>query len=316
MNRSEELMIRFSGGGRTILKPPRFEYHDPTTVGEVIALLAHYDGEAKLLAGGQSLMPVLNMRLARPAALIDLRRVEALAYIREEDGVLAIGAMTRHVDLERSALVAERQPLLTEAVKHIGHIQIRNRGTIGGSVAHADPAAELPALLVALDGTLVITGADGPRSVPAEEFFVMYFTTSIQDHELLTEVRIPVLPPRTGYAFEELARRHGDFALCGVACTLTLDQAGAVENCRLGLIGVGMTPVRPHSAEEYLRGKLPGTDLFKEASQLVSDGITPEADLHATAEYRQQLAKVLTARVLEKALVRARQRSGMGGAGA
>lgn len=297
------------------MKPPRFEYHDPTTMGEVLSLLEQYGGEAKLLAGGQSLMPVLNMRLARPAALIDLRRVEGLAYIREEEGLLAIGAMTRHVDLERSPLVAERQPLLTETVRQIGHIQIRNRGTIGGSVAHADPAAELPALLVALGATLVITGTDGIRAVSAADFFLMYFTTSIQEQEILTEVRIPVLPARTGYAFEELARRHGDFALCGVACTLTLAEAGAISDCRLGLTGVGMTPVRPHDAEEHLKGKQPGTELFAEASRIVSHGITPDADLHATAEYRQQLAQVLTARALELALQRARQRSSQGGAG-
>jgi CO/xanthine dehydrogenase FAD-binding subunit len=298
------------------MKPPRFEYHDPSTVHEVVSLLAQYGGEAKLLAGGQSLMPVLNMRLARPAALIDLRRVEGLSYIREEEGVLAIGAMTRHADVERSPLVAHRQPLLTEAVGQIGHIQIRNRGTIGGSVAHADPAAELPALLVALDATLVITGTDGVRTVQAEDFFLMYFTTSIQEQEILTEVRIPVLPARTGYAFQELARRHGDFALCGVACTLTLDQAETISDCRLGLTGVGMTPIRPREAEEYIKGKKPGAELFTEVGRMVADGIEPDGDLHASAEYRQQLAKVLTARALQQALDRARERSALGGVGA
>lgn len=286
------------------MKPPRFDYHDPTTVDEVLALLQRYGDDAKLLAGGQSLIPVLNMRLARPKALIDLNRVESLAYIKEEDGVLAIGAMTRHAAVEKSGLVARRQPLLTETMRHIGHIQIRNRGTIGGSIVHADPAAELPALLVALDGTLRIAGGDGVREVPAEEFFLMYFTTAVQAGELLVEVRIPVLPERTGFAFEELARRHGDFALAGVACTLTLADDGTIQDCRLGLTGVSMTPVRARDAEDLLKGQAPDPAVFAAAADAVRQAVMPDSDIHATAEYRQHLCGVLTERALARALER------------
>ncbi len=292
------------------MKPPQFAYADPTTVEEVLALLQEHGDDAKLLAGGQSLIPVLNMRLARPKVLIDLRRVEGLTYIREEDGHLCIGAMTRHVMVEKSELVRERQPLLTQTMHNIGHIQIRNRGTIGGSLVHADPSAELPAVMVALEATLVITGPDGVREVPAEEFFLMYFTTCVQAGELLTEVRVPVLPERTGYAFEELARRHGDFALAGVAATLTLAEDGTVADCRLGLTGVGMTPVRARDAEDLLKGKAPSPEGFAAAAQAVMGAVMPDTDVHGTAEYRQQLAGVLTERALTKALQRATSQGG------
>lgn len=294
------------------MKPAPFTYHDPTTIAEVIELLRQYGDEAKLLAGGQSLVPVLNMRLARPAVLIDLGRVAGLSYIREEDGFLAIGAMTRHADLERSELVARRQPLLAEAVAHVGHIQIRNRGTIGGSLAHADPSAELPAVLSALEGSVRAVGPAGEREVPAGELFLMYFTTSLQPDELLTEVRVPVLPPRTGYAFMELARRHGDFALAGVACTLTLDPDGAVADCRLGLTGVDLTPVRAREAEDLLKGQTPSAGRFADAAEAVRSAIMPEGDVHATAEYRRHLAGVLTERALARALERAIQEGGSG----
>jgi CO/xanthine dehydrogenase FAD-binding subunit len=294
------------------LKPPQFDYHDPTTVAEVLALLQQFGDEAKLLAGGQSLIPVLSMRLARPQVLIDLNKVEGLSYIREEDGVLAVGAMTRHATLEKSELVNRRQPLLRECMRHIGHTQIRNRGTIGGSLAHADPSAELPALMVALEGTLRITGPSGDREVAAEDLFLMYFTTCVQADELLTEVRIPFLPPRTGYAFEELARRHGDFALAGVACTLTLADNGTVADCRLGLTGVGMTPVRPRDAEDLLKGQLPSPEQFAAAAELVKGGIMPDSDIHASGEYRQHLAGVLTERALARSLSRCNGEEGEG----
>lgn len=287
------------------MKPPRFDYYDPATVEQVLALLQEHGDDAKLLAGGQSLIPVLNMRLARPKVLIDLSRVQGLSYLRAEGEHLAIGAMTRHVTVERSNLVRERQPLLTEAMRHIGHVQIRNRGTIGGSLVHADPAAELPAVMVALEATMRIAGPSGTRTVPAEEFFLMYFTTCVQAHELLTEVLVPVLPERTGCAFEELARRHGDFALAGVACTLTLASNGTVADCRLGLTGVGMTPVRARDAEEALKGEAPSARAFAGAAEMVRGGIFPDSDIHGSAEYRQQVAVVLVDRALHKALERA-----------
>lgn len=294
------------------MKPPQFEYYDPTSIAEVLALLREYGENAKLLAGGQSLMPVLNMRLARPEALIDLGRVGELAYIRQEGDVLAIGAMTRHSVVEKSELVATHQPLLTETMRHIGHIQIRNRGTIGGSLVHADPAAELPAVIVALDATMRVRGQDGTREVAAADFFRMYFTTCIQADELLLEVRVPVLPPRTGYAFAELARRHGDFALGAVACTLTLAPDGTVAGTRLGLVGVGMTPVRAAEAEDLLRGQVPTPALFAEAAAAVRQAVMPDGDVHASAEYRRHLAGVLTEQALGRALERA-QAAGGGG---
>jgi carbon-monoxide dehydrogenase medium subunit len=288
------------------MKPPRFAYHDPTTVEEVLDLLHLHGDEAKLLAGGQSLIPVLNMRLTSPKVLIDLGRIPMLAFIRAEAGFLVLGAMTRHATVERSALVAERQPLLAEAIRHVGHPQIRNRGTIGGSLAHADPAAELPAVLVALGGSVVVRGRNGQREIPAADFFQGLFTTAIQPGELLTEVRVPVLEERTGWAFVELARRHGDFALAGVACTLTLAPDGSIAGCRLALIGVGEGPVRPAAAESSLVGQAPTADSFAATAALVRAHVTPESDLHATAEYRRHLAGVLTERALGQALTRAR----------
>jgi len=295
------------------LKPPQFEYFDPTSVDEVLALLREYGEDAKLLAGGQSLMPVLNMRLARPKVLIDLGRVDGLAYIRREGEGLVIGAMTRHSAVARSPLVAQQQPLLQETMQHVGHIQIRNRGTVGGSLVHADPAAELPAVMVALDATMRIRGADAIRDVAAADFFVMYFTTCIRPDELLMEVRVPVLPLRTGYAFVELARRHGDFALGAVACTLTLSADGKVEGARLGLVGVGMTPVRAAQAEDLLRGRAPEPALFAQAADAVRQSVMPDGDVHASAEYRQHLAGVLTEQALGRALERARSAAGGGG---
>jgi len=286
------------------VKPPRFDYHDPQTVAEVLTLLHEHGEDAKLLAGGQSLIPVLNMRLAKPRVLIDLSRVAGLSYVRLEDEVLAIGAMTRHAALERSPLIGRYQPLLRDAERHIGHIQIRNRGTVGGSLAHADPAAELPAVMAALDATMRIAGPSGTRDVPAADFFLMYFTTCMQPDELLVEIRVPLMPDRSGHAFEELARRHGDFALAGVACLLTLAADGTVADSRLGLIGVGMTPVRAHAAEAVLKGRQPFPALLREAASVVRTEIMPEDDIHATGEYRKELAGILTERALVGALAR------------
>lgn len=292
------------------MKPPRFAYHDPTTIEEVLELLHLHGDEAKLLAGGQSLIPVLNMRLTSPKVLIDLGRIPSLAFIRAEADHLAIGAMTRHAAVERSALVAQRQPLLAEAIHQVGHQQIRNRGTIGGSLAHADPAAELPALLLALDGSLLLQGRQGARELPAAAFFQGLFTTATQPGELLTEVRIPMLPARTGWAFVELARRHGDFAIAGVACTLTLGSDGRIAQARLALTGVGEGPVRATPGEAVLLGETPTAALFAAAAAAVAESLAPESDIHATAEYRRHLAGHLTERALGQALVRAGQQEG------
>jgi carbon-monoxide dehydrogenase medium subunit len=292
------------------VKPAAFTYHNPSSLDEVVRLLATYGDEAKLLAGGQSLLPVLNMRLARPQVLIDLNRVEGLAYIREEEGWLAIGAMTRHAAVERSPQVARRQPLLAEAIGYVGHTPIRNRGTIGGSLAHADPAAELPAVLLALGGEVVAVGPRGQRRIPADDLFLLYFTTSLRPDELITEVRVPVLPPGAGWCFTELARRHGDFALAGVACTLQLDGEGRVADLRLALTGVAMTPIRAKGAEALLQGRTPGAAELAQAAEAVRAEIEPESDLHATAAYRRHLAGILAERALSRALERAQKGGG------
>lgn len=286
------------------MKPPRFEYHDPSTLAEALDLLEAYGGDAKVLAGGQSLVPALNMRLTAPKALVDLNRIPDLSYIRQEGGELAIGAMTRHAEVEHSPVVASAQPLLREAVRHVGHLAIRNRGTVGGSLAHADPAAELPAVWACLDGRFRIASRHGVREVGPEDFFLLYFTTSIQPHEVLVEVRLPVLPPGTGYAFVELARRHGDFALAGVACTVRLAGDGTVAGARIALTGVGPVPVRARQAEDLLRGERPDEKLLAAAGQKVREAVEPESDVHATSEYRRHLADVLTRRALRTAIER------------
>jgi CO/xanthine dehydrogenase FAD-binding subunit len=286
-------------------------------MGEVLALLREHGDAAKLLAGGQSLVPMLNMRLARPGVLIDLNRVAGLTGIRQEGDTLVIGAMTRHAEVERSELVARLQPLLTEAIAQVGHIQIRNRGTIGGSLVHADPSAELPAVLAALGGSVRVAGPAGVREVAAEDLFLMFFTTSLQPDEVLTEVRLPVLPARTGWAFEEVARRHGDFAIVGVAVTLTVaDQRATkaddlvITGCRIALTGVGMTPVRAAAAEALLVGRPPSQAMLAEAAAAFRAEIEPDTDIHATADFRRHLAGVLTERALGRALQRAAERGG------
>ena len=197
------------------MKPPRFDYHAPASIDDAVALLARYGGDAKVLAGGQSLMPMLNFRLARPAALVDVNRIAALAYVREDNGTVAFGAMTRQRTIEFSPVVARRLPLLLEATRWVGHLPIRSRGTIGGSIAHADPSAEYPAVLTALDGEVVAQGPRGRRTLKAEELFETYLTTRLAPDELLVEVRLPATPAGAGHAFEEFARRHGDFAIVG-----------------------------------------------------------------------------------------------------
>ena len=286
------------------MKPAPFEYFDPTTVDQAVALLREHD--AKLLAGGQSLVPLLNMRLARPAVIVDLNRVDSLDYIRRMNGHLAIGAMTRQRTIERSELVASAQPLLQAATRMIAHPQIRNRGTIGGSIAHADPAAEYPAVALALDAELVAVGPNGERAIRAEDLFVTYLTTALDPVEVLTEVRVPVLPERTGWSFQEMSRRHGDFALAGVAATLTLGSRGECAGARVALFGVAPTPVRARLVEEALAGEAPTDALFERAAQRASDGLDEVlSDVHATAEFRRHLAQVLTRRALTEAAARA-----------
>jgi len=294
------------------MKPPRFDYVLPRGVEEALSVLAQHGEEAKVLAGGQSLVPLLNFRLVRPAYLVDLNDVDGLGGVRVADGRLCIGAMTRQRAVETSALVRERCPLLAEAMPQIGHTQIRNRGTIGGSLAHGDPAAELPAVVAALGGELVLQSARGLRVLTPEQFFVGYLTTAAAPDELLVEVRLPVTPPRTGSAFLEVSRRHGDFALVGVAVTLTVDEAGVCIAGAIALTGVGPTPVVAREAARALVGVRPVPAAFEEAGRRVAAGVTPDGDLHASSEYRQHLAGVLTRRALARAAERTGDRGATG----
>jgi len=270
-----------------------------------VALLARYGGDAKPLAGGQSLVPLLNFRLARPAALIDLNRIPALSGIREVNGHVVFGAMTRQRAVEFSPIVAQRLPLLTEATRWVGHLPIRSRGTIGGSIAHADPSAEYPAVLTALGGTVIARGPRGERELASTELFETYLTTTLGPDELLTEVRLPVMPAGAGWAFEEFARRHGDFAIVGVAAALWRDSGRWAA--RLATAGVGPVPVRLRGAEEIIARDGVGEAVVTAAAARAAELVHPDGDLHASAAYRRNLTRVLTERALRKAIARANQ---------
>jgi len=285
------------------VKPPKFEYHAPSTLDEALALLARYNGDAKLLAGGQSLVPLLNFRLARPAALIDLNRITSLAYIREHDGHVRLGAMTRQRAIEFSPVVARRLPLLREATRWVGHLPIRSRGTIGGSIAHADPSAEYPAVLTALEGEVVARGPKGERTLSSGALFETYLTTTLAPDEILTEVRLPVMPEGAGWAFEDLARRHGDFAIVGVAAAVW--RSGGRVTARLATAGAGGTPRRLRAAEEIVERDGLGAAAIEAAGRRASELVEPDADIHASADYRRHLAGVLTERALKRAAERA-----------
>ncbi len=286
------------------MKPAAFDYVCPTSLADALETLRQRGDEAKCLAGGQSLVPLLNLRLSKPHTLVDLNRITELAYIRAHDGGLVIGALTRQRTVETLALVRERAPLLHEVTPLIGHPPIRSRGTLGGSLAHADPAAEYPAVVLALDGLITLRRVGGERVVPAREFFVSYLTTACEPTEVLTRVTLPLLPPRTGTAFMELTQRHGDFAVVGVAAAVTLDGAGAVSRARIVLCGVGPTPLRAARAEAALVGQGPTGALLAEAGRLAIDATDPADDLHGSAEYRREMTAVLTRRTLVRALER------------
>ncbi len=285
------------------MKPAPFRYLAVESAAEAAAVLGQYGYEAKLLAGGQSLVPLLNFRLARPAVLVDISRIQDCREIQIEGESLILGGLTRQREVELSALVREQCPLLSEAAPYIGHVAIRNRGTVGGSLAHADPAAELPALAVALEAEFVLQSQSGTRTVPAAEFFVSVLTTALQPGELLSQVRIPLSSTRSGHAFLEVARRHGDFALVGVVCLLTpaADRPEQIGSARLVLMGVGDVPVRVGAAETVLTGQIASREAFQEAAAAVLDEIEPAADLQASATYRRHLSGVLTYQALERA---------------
>ena len=283
------------------MKPPRFDYHAPKSVDEALALLERYGGDAKLLAGGQSLMPLLNFRLSRPAAIVDLNRIPSLAYINEATGQVRFGAMTRQRTIEFSPVVKERLPLLREATRWVGHLPIRTRGTIGGSIAHADPSAEYPAVLAALEGEVVTRSPRGERVIKAADLFQTYLTTNLEADEIVVEVRLPAMPAGAGYALEEFARRHGDFAIIGIAAMVVRDGQRC-KTARLATAGAGPVPLRLRAAEEILEREGLGEAAIETAARRASELVSPDSDIHASSDYRRHLTGVLTRRALTRAL--------------
>ena len=285
------------------MKPPKFDYYDPRSLDEALALLDRHSDDAKVLAGGQSLMPLLNMRLARPSIVVDINQIEELNYVRASDGGIAVGAIARQRALQTEKLIAERVPILREGAYYIAHPQIRSRGTICGSIAHADAAAELPALALALDAEMILTSAKAARTVGAKAFFQSFFTTALKANEILTEVRFPAPPKDSAWSVLEISRRHGDFAIAGIIAGLVLESnREVIAHARLVYFGVGPTPIRVTAAEEALIGQSASESAFEAAAQSAKQGIDPTSDIHATEEYRRALAATLTKRALRAAL--------------
>jgi CO/xanthine dehydrogenase FAD-binding subunit len=293
------------------MKPPPFDYYNPSSIDEALMHLAEHGYDAKALAGGQSLIPMLNFRLAQPEVLVDLNNIPELSYIKPaEDGGVRLGAMTRHYQVENDPLVADRAPLISEAMPQIATTQIRSRGTFGGSIAHADPSAELVAISVALGASFQLRSQSGTREVKATDFFLGMFTTRLDPEELLVEVSLPPLPMRTGWALKEIARRPHDFALVGVAAVVSLDDRENVSDARIVLFSVGDGPVPAQNAAALMRGQQPSTELIHAAAEVAgTDDVDPSSDIHASAAYRRQLVKVLSRQALETALERARAAS-------
>jgi carbon-monoxide dehydrogenase medium subunit len=283
------------------VKPAPFRYLAPVTREEALAALRKFGADAKVLAGGQSLVPLLAMRLARPAVIIDLNRIPDLAYIKATRGGLAVGAMTRQWTAERHPQVAARTPLLRDALRWVGHPQIRARGTIGGSLAHADPAAELPAVAAVLGAKFVLATARSERVVDATGFFTGFLSTAVQPNELLVEIRLPAQPGAAGWAFDEIARRHGDFALVGVAALVRLDDDRRCVEARVAFTGVGPGPVRLPEVEQALAGRQVTQTLAVEAGRIAEARLDPDGDVHASSEYRRHVAGVLAARAVTQA---------------
>jgi carbon-monoxide dehydrogenase medium subunit len=285
------------------VKPAPFAYHRPGTVAEVIDALSRLE-DAKLLAGGQSLMPMMNFRYVTPANVVDLNRVPELTGIAEDGDAVVIGAMTRQCEIKDSALVAAHCPLLAEALHHVGHVQTRHRGTIGGSLAYLDPAAELPGVLLAHDAVLEVEGRDGARSIPMSQWPLGYMTPALEAGELLVRVQIPAWPPGHGFGFSEVARRHGDFAMAGAGALVQMD-GGSIRRCAIALVGVDDGPVRLDAAEALLTGNAPTPGRLDAAARAALD-VPGIEDVHASAAYRRKIAAVVTRRALDQALARTR----------
>jgi carbon-monoxide dehydrogenase medium subunit len=285
--------------------PPQFTYFAPTTLHDALTLLRQYGSEAKLLSGGQSLIPLMKLRLATPAYLIDINRIPGLEYLQERHGFLCIGALTREADLERSALVQAQYPLVHDTARVIGDPLVRNLATIGGNLAHADPANDHPATLLALGAEIVATGFDGERTIPIAEFFTDFFTTALCSDEILTEIRVPAPVAGSGGAYVKLERKVGDFAIVGVAAQVSIDAKGICTRAGIGLTNVAPTPLKVQPAEIFLHGKRLDQDSIAQAAQLAAEAARPEADLRGSIEYKRDMVRVLTSRALRRALERA-----------
>jgi carbon-monoxide dehydrogenase medium subunit len=286
--------------------PAAFEYHAPSTIGEATALLAKLGEDAKVLSGGQSLIPLMKLRLASPAHLVDINAIPGLSGIREADGFLRIGALTRESDLEESEIVRTRYPLLHDTSKVIADPIVRNLATVGGNLAHGDPANDHPATMLALGAEIVAVGPKGERRMPIATFFTGPFETGLKPDEILVEIRIPVPPARSGGAYLKLERKVGDFATAAVAVQVTLGANGACEQAGIGLTNVGLTPIKATRAEASLKGKALDESAIKQASELAAQAAEPSADLRGSVEYKKDLVRILTARALRKAAERAR----------
>jgi carbon-monoxide dehydrogenase medium subunit len=284
--------------------PAPFEYVVPKTLEDAVRLLERHGDEAKVLAGGHSLLPLMKLRLAQPRYVIDIGRLRSFSYIREESGKIAIGALTTHAEIESSALIRSKCPLLAETAAEIGDVQVRNRGTMGGSLAHADPAADYPAAILALDAEIVAASAAGARTIAAQDFFVDMLTTALRPGEVLSQVRIPVQAPRIGTAYCKLHQPASGFAIVGIAVRLALSD-GKIEDAAVGVTGLGPKAFRAAAVENLLRGKKPSPALFAEAARHAQGETEPLSDIHASAEYRAEMAKVFTRRALERAFSRA-----------
>jgi carbon-monoxide dehydrogenase medium subunit len=285
--------------------PAGFDYHVPTTIGEATALLSRLGDDAKVLSGGQSLIPLLKLRLASPRHLVDINRIPGLSYVKEADGALRIGALTREADLEESEAVRTRYPLLADAARTIADPLVRNLATVAGNLAHGDPANDHPAVMLALGAEIVATGPSGERRIPVGSFFKGPFETALKGDELLTEIRVPAPAPRSGGAYMKLERKVGDFATAAVAVQLTLAADGTCSTVGIGLTNVGLTPIKAEKAEAALRGKRLDEATIREAGQLAADAARPDADLRGSVEYKKDVVRVLTMRALRKALERA-----------
>jgi len=290
------------------MKPPPFSYHDPRSINDVVNLLGQLDN-ARLLAGGQSLMPMLNMRFVQPDHVVDLNRVEGLSYIRGTGAILEIGAMTRQRDLEFSNVVRRRCPLMYDAIRHVGHRQTRNRGTLGGSLCHLDPSAELVSVAAAMDAIVTVAGPTGNREIKFSSFPVSYMTASIEPTEVVTGIRLPLWPERHGHAFMEFSRRHGDFAIVSAAVLLADAGAGRITRASVTLGGMGAAPVRVKEIEQALIGHVADDKALRELSETCRKFDAMD-DVHGSADYRRQLATVLTRRALEQARSRIPPRAG------